>query len=62
MQVKSNPRQVPPEGTTVERGAAKGSQHLNAAAIPEGFRPLNLPRNPFIEANGPLHGRLEGER
>jgi uncharacterized protein (TIGR00369 family) len=33
---------------------------LNATAIPEGFRALNLPRNPFIEANGPLYGRLEG--
>jgi len=30
--------------------------------IPEGFRPLNLPRNPFIEANGPLYGRMDGER
>jgi uncharacterized protein (TIGR00369 family) len=30
-------------------------------AIPEGFRALNLPRNPFIEANGPLYGRLDGE-
>ena len=35
---------------------------MNAAAIPEGFRPLNLPRNPFIEANGPLHGRMDGEQ
>lgn len=33
-----------------------------SAAIPGGFRPLNLPRNPFIEANGPLYGRLDGER
>jgi uncharacterized protein (TIGR00369 family) len=31
------------------------------SAIPEGFRALNLPRNPFIEANGPLYGRLDGE-
>lgn len=31
-------------------------------AIPAGFRPLNLPRNPFIEANGPLYGRMDGER
>ncbi len=31
-------------------------------AVPEGFRLLNLPRNPFIEANGPLYGRLEGEQ
>lgn len=30
-------------------------------AIPEGFRALNLPRNPFIEANGPLYGRLDGK-
>jgi len=30
--------------------------------VPEGFRPLNLPQNPFIEANGPLYGRLDGER
>ena len=30
-------------------------------AIPAGFRVLNLPRNPFIEANGPLYGRLDGE-
>ena len=30
-----------------------------STAVPEGFRPLNLPRNPFIEANGPLYGRLE---
>lgn len=29
--------------------------------VPEGFRPLNLPRNPYIEANGPLYGRLEGK-
>jgi len=34
---------------------------LHTAAVPEGFRALNLPRNPFIEANGPLYGRLEGE-
>ena len=27
--------------------------------IPEGFRALNLPRNPFIEANGPLYGRTD---
>lgn len=33
-----------------------------SAAIPDGFRPLNLPRNPFIEANGPLYGRMDGER
>lgn len=30
--------------------------------IPEGFRILNLPRNPFIEANGPLYGRMDGDR
>ena len=30
------------------------------ATIPEGFRALNLPKNPFIEANGPLYGRLDG--
>ena len=35
---------------------------MHAAAMPEGFRALNLPRNPFIEANGPLYGRLEGEQ
>jgi uncharacterized protein (TIGR00369 family) len=29
--------------------------------VPEGFRALNLPRNPFIEANGPLYGRIDGE-
>ncbi|HXZ52284.1 MAG TPA: PaaI family thioesterase [Burkholderiales bacterium] len=34
---------------------------MHTAAVPEGFRALNLPRNPFIEANGPLYGRLEGE-
>jgi uncharacterized protein (TIGR00369 family) len=34
---------------------------LHTTAVPEGFRALNLPRNPFIEANGPLYGRLEGE-
>lgn len=33
-----------------------------SSAVPEGFRPLNLPRNPFIEANGPLYGRMDGER
>jgi uncharacterized protein (TIGR00369 family) len=33
-----------------------------SAAIAEGFRPLNLPRNPFIEANGPLYGRMDGEQ
>jgi len=31
------------------------------ATIPEGFRPLNLPHNPFLEANGPLYGRFDGE-
>jgi uncharacterized protein (TIGR00369 family) len=35
---------------------------LSTAAVPEGFRPLNLPRNPFIEANGPLYGRMDGEQ
>ena len=30
--------------------------------IAEGFRILNLPRNPFIEANGPLYGRMDGGR
>ena len=34
---------------------------MTAAAIPEGFRALNLPRNPFIEANGPLYGRMDGD-
>lgn len=34
---------------------------MHTVAIPEGFRALNLPRNPFIEANGPLYGRLEGD-
>ncbi len=34
---------------------------MHTTAVPEGFRALNLPRNPFIEANGPLYGRLEGE-
>jgi len=29
--------------------------------VPEGFRRLQLPRNPYIEANGPLYGRLEGK-
>ena len=63
MQVKWNPRRGPPEGATVECGvrqagdnrAAEGASILNAAAIPEGFRALDLPRNPFIEADGPLH-------
>lgn len=32
------------------------------AGVPEGFRTLNLPKNPFIEANGPLYGRMDGER
>ena len=35
---------------------------MNTAAVPEGFRPLNLPNNPFIEANGPLYGRMDGEQ
>jgi uncharacterized protein (TIGR00369 family) len=26
--------------------------------IPEGFRPLHLPTNPFIELCGPLYGRI----
>ena len=33
-----------------------------ASAVPEGFRVLNLGNNPFIEANGPLYGRMDGER
>jgi uncharacterized protein (TIGR00369 family) len=28
--------------------------------VPEGFRPLRLTHNPYIEANGPLYGRLDG--
>ena len=30
-------------------------------AIPEGFRVLDLPRNPFMQANGPLYGKLDGD-
>jgi uncharacterized protein (TIGR00369 family) len=33
-----------------------------STAVPQGFRPLNLPRNPFIEANGPLYGRMDAEQ
>lgn len=29
--------------------------------IPEGFRPLRLGANPFIELVGPLYGRLDGD-
>ncbi len=29
--------------------------------IPEGFRRISLSPNPFIERNGPLYGKLEGE-
>lgn len=31
------------------------------ARIPEGFRVLNLPHNPYIEVNGPLYGRFDGD-
>lgn len=30
-------------------------------AIPEDFRILSLPRNPFMQANGPLYGKLDGD-
>lgn len=33
-----------------------------ANAVAEGFTVLNLGHNPFIEANGPLYGRMDGER
>ena len=33
---------------------------MRHAPVPEGFRALHLPRNPYIEANGPLYGRLDG--
>lgn len=33
---------------------------MRHAPVPEGFRPLQLPQNPYIEANGPLYGRLDG--
>jgi len=35
---------------------------MRHAPVPEGFRPLSLPRNPYIEANGPLYGRLDGRQ
>lgn len=35
---------------------------MRRAPVPEGFRALNLPNNPFIEANGPLYGRMDDER
>ena len=31
-------------------------------SIPEGFAPLALNANPFVEINGPLYGRLDGVR
>ena len=31
------------------------------AAVPEGFRVISLPRNPYMQANGPLYGKLDGE-
>ena len=34
---------------------------MRQAPVPEGFRPLHLPHNPYIEANGPLYGRLDGK-
>ena len=34
---------------------------MRHAPVPEGFRALHLPRNPYIEANGPLYGRLDGK-
>ena len=34
---------------------------MRQASVPEGFRPLHLPHNPYIEANGPLYGRLDGK-
>ena len=30
--------------------------------VPEGFVPMRMPTNPFIDGIGPLYGRLEGER
>ena len=33
-----------------------------AAGVPEGFVPMRMPTNPFIDGIGPLYGRLEGER
>jgi len=30
--------------------------------VPEGFRPIRLGVNPFLQANGPLFGRVEGDR
>jgi len=35
---------------------------MTKAEIPAGFRLLNLPKNPFIEANGPLYGKLDDGR
>jgi len=34
---------------------------MDTNAIPEGFRVLDLPRNPFMQANGPLYGKLDGD-
>jgi uncharacterized protein (TIGR00369 family) len=32
----------------------------SSMANPDGFRPLQLGSNPFLNANGPLHGRMDG--
>jgi len=34
---------------------------VNTVSVPEGFRVLDLPRNPFMQANGPLYGKLDGD-
>lgn len=42
--------------------AASKSPSEDALPPPAGFRAIRLGVNPFLQANGPLFGRLDGER
>jgi len=45
----------------MKKTATQAAPHAQSG-LPEGFRPIRLGANPFLQANGPLFGRVDGDR
>jgi uncharacterized protein (TIGR00369 family) len=48
------------DSSTVKQRSESAAQAVPPA--PAGFRPMQLGANPFLQVNGPLHGKLDGQQ